>query len=112
MKESLRAEESVDEPVIPMATPRRDELGRIIYVGEDGRRYAVEAAPASADGGSGGSLEGRDDAIELVREMEELARRWLATGLPPHLRREDAVALLLACLERALRNPDEPGHPA
>ena len=100
----------MDEPVIPMATPRRDELGRITYVGEDGRRYAVEASPLSA-----GAWEGADPGdtthIDVFRQMEDLARRWLRSSLPPNLRREDAVALLLASLERSLRGPDDPAGP-
>lgn len=98
----------MDEPVIPMATPRRDELGRITYVGEDGRRYAVEASPLIPAAGDGSDPGGMSD-LDVFRQMEDLARRWLSSSLPPNLRREDAVALLLASLERSLRNPEGPG---
>jgi hypothetical protein len=100
----------MDEPVIPMATPRRDERGRITYVGEDGRRYAVEVSPAVPTTHDGIEAGGEDDIdVDVFRQMEDLARRWLRSALPPNLRREDAVTLLLSSLERSLRNPDEPG---
>ncbi len=92
-----------------MATPRRDEHGRITYVGEDGRRYAVEEASflQGACGEEGAAAVDND----VFRQMEDLARRWLSSSLPPNLRREDAVSLLLSALERSLRNPDGPGTP-
>lgn len=93
-----------------MATPRRDEHGRITYVGEDGRRYAVEASPLFPGAGDGSDPVDMSD-LDVFRQMEDLARRWLQSSLPPNLRREDAVSLLLSALERSLRNPDGPGTP-
>ncbi len=100
----------MDEPVIPMATPRRDEKGRITYVGEDGRRYAVEDEPFVRDACDEDDAAAEIDS-DVFRQMEDLAHRWLRSALPPNLRREDAVSLLLSSLERSLRSPDDPASP-
>jgi hypothetical protein len=64
----------MDEPVIPMATPRRGEKGRIAYVGEDGRRYAVEDEPFVQDACDEDDAAAEVD-IDNFLQMEDLACR-------------------------------------
>jgi pseudouridine-5'-monophosphatase len=66
-----------DEPITPHAAPLRDGEGRLTYIGEDGRRYIVAAAPLGQAGAMASPAACLFDLDGLLLDTEPLhSRAW------------------------------------
>ncbi len=93
-----------DEPVMPHAAPIVDELGRISYVGDDGRRYVVGLPPEVDELGLERVMASLSRGGPLFDQIQALCHRWIASVSSQDLESRAALALLLTTLETALED--------
>ncbi|MGB5134425.1 MAG: hypothetical protein WBN89_04545 [Prochlorococcaceae cyanobacterium] len=92
------------EPITPHATPILDEVGRLTYVGDDGRRYVVGLPAEVDDLGLERVMASLSRGGPLFERIEALCHRWIASVSGPDLEARAALALLLTTLETALED--------
>ena len=97
-----------EAPITPHAAPSFDGAGNLTYVGDDGRRYVVGLPPDQTAGPSDQLLALLARGSSLWSQLEGLSLQWVERVSGPDLPEAQALQVLLASLEAALRRQIAP----